>query len=175
MILEETTLSCDIAKVHIGSVWTRHDTGKVIDIQGTSIRIRNAAGQEWTITDTLVESQFSFADQHDQEVKVTRTEMINILKNCRQTAMTVVYHKKPDEGIIAKAVASGQGDLTDKQWKSVVKRLIQGEERTMIGCHYGGFDDHERLKFQEAGVGIRLVDTRTLMSVIVKRVFYRLK
>ncbi|KKM21312.1 hypothetical protein LCGC14_1636700 [marine sediment metagenome] len=173
--VKEDTNRCDLSKIDIGSVFTRHDSGKVTGIRGDIVDLKNDAGQEWNITASLVEAQFCFADQADQEIKVTRTEMIKILKDNPQTAMTVVYHKKPDAGVVAKGVNHGQGTMSDRAWKSAVKKLIGGEERTMIGHHYGVMDTHDRLQFREHGKGSRNVDTRTLTSVIVRRVRYGLK
>lgn len=173
--VQETTDRCDISKLSIGSVWTRHDSGKVTSIVGNTIYVKNDKGDEWNLTASLVASQFSFADQYDEELKVTRTEMISILKDNPQTAITVVYRKKPDEGIIADALADGQEDMTPAAWKSKVKQLIAGEERIMVGHHYGQMDVHDRLMFREHGKGHRLVDTRTLKSIIVNKARYTLK
>ena len=167
---QETTDRCDTNKIKVGSVWTRHDSGKVTDIQGNSIFVKNDKGDEWSLTANLVASQFSFADQDDQEIKVTRTEMIAILKDNAQTAMTVVYKKKADAGVVADELAAGQGEVNNRAWKSRVKALIEGEERTMVGHHYGNMDSHDRLVFREHGKGTRLVDTRTLQSILVNRI-----
>jgi len=173
--VKETTDRCDIDKVGVGSIWTRHDSGEVTEKVGNRIYVKNNKGDSWELTDTLVSSQFSFADQHEEEEKITRTEMINILKGNRQTAMTVVYHKKPDGKKLAAKLKDGQGTMTDRAWLIQMNKLILGEERTMIGHHYGSFDEHERLRFKEHGKGQRLVDTRTLKRVIVNCVDYTLK
>lgn len=173
--VKESTDRCEIAKIEIGSVWTRHDAGEVTKIEGNTIHVKNNKGDVWTLSDTLVSSQFSFADQYDEGIKVTRTEMIAILKANRQTAMTVVYHKKPDGKLIAREIADGQGDLTDRNWLIKVNKLIKGEVRTMIGHHYGSFDEHERLRFNEHSKGPRLIDTRTLVKVVVNQVEYMIK
>lgn len=172
---QETTDRCDIDKVQVGSVWTRHDSGKVIGIRGHKIDLRNDAGDTWEITSSLVERQFSFADQHEQKIAVSRTEMIGILKANVQTAMTVVYRKKPDAKAAAKELAGGQGSMTTRSWNKMVRDLFEGEERTMVGHHYGEMDSHDRLKFREHGKGHRLVDTRTLKKLIVNRIEYVLK
>lgn len=173
--VKETTDRCDIAKIDIGSVWTRHDSGEVTGIEGNNVFLKNNKGDTWSISKTLVSSQFSFADQSDETIKVTRTEMIAILKANRQTAMTVVYHKKSDGKVISKLVKDGQQDLSDRAWLVKINKMIIGEERTMIGHHYGSFDEHERLRFREHGKGQRLIDTRTLKQVIVNQVNYTIK
>jgi len=173
--VQETNDRCDVSKVQIGDVWTRHDSGKVVGIRGHKIDLKNDNGDTWEISDSLVAKQFSFANQSDEEIKVSRTEMINILKDKKMTAMTVVYDKKPKESEVAKILATGQGDMAPRTWTSFVKKAIAGEERTMIGYHYGVMDDFDRLKFIEHGKGHRLVDTRTLKMLRVNRVTYVLK
>jgi hypothetical protein len=173
--VKETTDCCDIDKVQVGSVWTRHDSGEVTKIEGNTIHVKNNKGDVWTLTAPLVSSQFSFADQYEQEVKVSRTEMIGILKLNRQTAMTVVFHKKPDGKAISKELAAGQGEMSDRAWLIKINKLIAGEERTMIGHHYGSMDAHDRLQFREHGKGNRLVDTRTLTELVVNQVRYVIK
>ena len=172
---KESTDRCDVSKIGVGSIWTRHDAGEVTSIVGNTIYLKNNKGDEWNITAPLVASQFSFADQYDEDIKITRTEMIGILKLNRQTAMTVVYHKKPDGKIIAKELATGQDVITDRNWLIKINKLILGEERTMIGHHYGSFDEHERLRFREHGKGQRLIDTRTLKMIIVNQIRYTIK
>jgi len=171
----ETTDRCDVSKVKVGSVWTRHDSGKVVDIRGNNIDVKNDKGDTWQISANLVASQFSFADQSDEGIQINRTEMIALLKKHTQTAMTVTYHKKPDPKAIAKALADGQGGMTTRQWNKVVKDLVSGEERTMIGHHYGVMDTHDRLQFREHGKGHRLIDTRTITRLTVNRINYTLR
>ena len=163
---------CDTSKIKIGSVWTEHDIGEVVNIIGNKAYVKSAVGKEYEISISLVERLFSFADQYDEEVKVSRTDLIKIVKAAPQTAMTVTFCKKPDAKIIAKELSAGQSGMGDTIWASKVKKLIAGEQRTMVGQHFGVFDEHERLKFQEYGKGPRLVDTRTLSMVIVNRVKY---
>ena len=173
--VKESTDRCDIDKVRVGSVWTRHDSGYVTKIEGNTIHVKNNKGDEWSLTAPLVSSQFNFADQADENIKVSRTEMINIIKDNRQTAMTVTYHKKPDGKVVSKLLKDGQGDMTDRNWLIHINKIVLGEERVMIGHHFGSFDEHERLRFREHGKGQRLVDTRTLTELTVNRVNYTLR
>jgi hypothetical protein len=45
----------------------------------------------------------------------------------------------------------------------------------MIGFHNNGYDEHGRLKFQEAGIGQRLIDPRTIRWAVVNGVKYVVK
>jgi hypothetical protein len=172
----ETTNRCDHRKIRAGSVFSRHSHGTVVRVdydprvRDTVFTLRNETGFEWDIKGAnILEAEFSFADQFDNEVKESRTDVNKILAENRSTAMTVVYNKKPDPEHVAKELATGRGSMSEKEFEKKVAALMEGEERTIIGHHTGVFDDHQRLKFYEAGVGPRLVDTRTVKSVTVGR------
>ena len=172
---DETTRRCNADKVGIDSFFTRHSSGKVISRGTGSFKLRNSEGVEWSIDANILEQEFTFADQYECEEKISRTALIEIIVQAPRTAMTVQFNKKPKHLDVAKALACGQGELTDRQWNAAVKKEVAGEERTMVGHHYGKFDEHQRLKFNEAGVGMRLVDLRTVNWAIINQVEYTVK
>jgi hypothetical protein len=173
---EETTNRCDSKKITVGAIWSRHSYGKVVGRRGDEFTLRDETGFEWDVRGAnIMEAQFSFADQIEQEIMESRSAINEILLANRGIAMTVCFKKKPKHTDIAKALADGQGDLTARQWSKKVKDLTEGEERVMIGHHAGSLDEHQRLKFTETGVGQRLVDTRTTQWVICDRIKYVVK
>lgn len=91
------------------------------------------------------------------------------------SASPATANKAPDEAEVAKTLAAGQGELSDRAWKSKVKTALEGEERTMIGYHESALDERGRLKFYEHGNGFRLVDPRRLNWLIVRRARYEIK
>ena len=173
----ESTHRCDARKVQVGSCFSRHSHGTVVAINGDIYTLRNNLGNEWDIKGSnILEWEFSFADQFDQEVKESRTRINEILQENSHTAMTIVFNKKPDPKVIAKETADGKPkDMTDRAWQTKINALVAGEERTMVGYHTSTFDEHQRLRFFEQGKGPRLVDTRTIKQVIVDRTKYVVK
>lgn len=171
----ESTERCNPAKIAVGSVFSRHSFGKVVAVDPYRIRLKNEKGFEWEIGHEIVRQELSFADQFEVTKPVSRTEAINALTEHSHTAMTVVFRKKPDAKAVAELLKGGQGKDSDKQWKAKVTDAIDGEQRTMIGYHSNVFDEHRRLWFTEIGVGPRLVDPRTIESIIVDRVRYEVK
>lgn len=166
----------DHNKVKVGSFFNSFVTGTVVSIKGRNYNVRTTEGGTFTIEGhELVDEQFAFADQHEQVLKVSQTEMIEALMNAPRCAMTVNFNKQPDEGEVAKTLAAGQGTDSDRVWKSKVKLAMEGEERTMIGYHERSLDDRGRLKFYESGTGFRLVDPRRLNWLVVNRVRYEIK
>lgn len=173
----ETTRRCDLSKVKEGSVFSRHSFGKVIAIHRglNRIELRNSEGLQWHVDGTILEQEFSFADQSDGTEEVSRTDAIKVITENPRTAMTINYNKKADPKVVAKELAAGQGNLSAKEWNAKVSSLMDGEERTMIGWHYNSFDAHGRLNFIEEAQGPRLVDPRTVNWVVVNRKRYNVK
>jgi len=173
---EETTTRCDAQHIAIGSVWSRHSYGTVVGRVGQRFTLRSDDGFEWDVDgDNIMEAQFSFADQHTQEILESRSSINEIIMANRGIAMTICFKKKPNMKEVAKALKGGQGSLSDRAWNKQVKDLNEGEERIMIGHHSGVVDEHQRLKFIESGKGPRLVDTRTTQWVVVDRTRYVVK
>jgi hypothetical protein len=176
----ENTNRCDATKIKVGSVASRHSHVQILGVTphpaGMIFTMRDETGFEWDIKGAnIMEAQFSFADQFENEVKTSRTEINKVLVENRSTAMTVVYTKKPDAERVAKELATGRGSDSEKDFLKKVEALMEGEERTMVGHHSGGFDEHQRLMFIEHGTGPRLVDTRTIKNLTVNRVRYTVK
>jgi hypothetical protein len=172
----ESTTRCRASKIAIGSVWSRHSHGVVTGRVGQRFTLRDETGFEWDVDGAnIVENQFSFADQFEQEIKESRSKINEVILENRGIAMTVCFKKKPKTNEMAKALSDGQGDLSDRAWNKKVKDLTEGEERVMIGHHSGTLDEHQRLKFIESGKGPRLVDTRTTQWIVVDRTKYVVK
>lgn len=173
----ETTRRCDITKVKEGDVFSRHSFGKVIAIHRglNRIELRNSEGLQWHVDATILEQEFSFGNQYDGEEEVSRTDAIKAMMENPRTAMTINFNKKADPKTVAKELAAGQGAMSAKEWNAKVSALMDGEERTMIGWHFGGMDAHGRLNFIEEANGPRLIDPRTINYVIVGRKRYNVK
>lgn len=173
----ETTRRCDLSKVQVGAVFSRHSFGKVMAIHRgmNRIELRNSEGLQWTVDGTILEQEFSFAEQHEGVEDVSRTDAIKAVLENPRTAMTINFNKKADPKVVAKELAAGQGSLSAKDWNAKVSSLMDGEERTMIGWHFGGVDPHGRLNFIEEANGPRLIDPRTINYVVVGRKRYNVK
>lgn len=177
---------CDQKKVKVGSIFSRHSHGVVegfIDhpTGGRFAQLRNSGGFQWQVAINVLEQEFAFADQFDSEETLSRTKTNEIIKDNPGTAMTIVYNKKPNAKDAAKALEAGKGGMTQKEWVKVVEEAQTGAVRTMVGHHSLHFDDHQRLRFIEqenaksGNPEARLVDLRTIQSLIVNRIKYTVK
>lgn len=164
-----------------GDKWSRHSYGEVVDMRHGSVTVKNDAGLEWSIDESLFEKEFNVADQYGRIEHVTRTKMVETIVAAARLAMTVHFRKKPDP----KTLTSLVNDLLDgkmerpgpRKLTSLLKEATAGEERTMIGRHYGTSDEFGRLQFtaMEKDGGLRLIDPRTVEWAIIDGVKYELK
>jgi len=178
----EIAQRCDATKIKVGDIYSRHSFGTVKQIEKvydhvtrrniTMLTIENSNGNSWQIGADIAALEFSIASQFEDEEKVSRTRMIEIMLEHPRTAMTINFNKKPKVEDVAKALQEGKTG-TAKDWKALVKEQLEGAERTMLGYHVCSFDEHRRLRFQDAEAkGQRLVDPRTLNWLVVDRVKY---
>lgn len=175
----EQTKRCDTSKIKVGSTFSRHSFGTVTKFGGNSIYLKNTEGYEWSITADIVEQEFCFADQYDEEEKASRTAVIEVITDNPATAMTICFNKKPDPKAVAKLLKEGQGEDSARAWNKKVKLAIGGAECTLVGYHTGSFDEHRRLRFHkmnaDGGTDFRLVDPRTINWIICARKKYIVK
>lgn len=178
----ETTARCDYSKVKVGSVYSRHSFGKVVQKTHDQVLIENSNGDRWTIGASIIALEFTFADQFDDEEQVSRTAMIELMLDHPRTAMTINFNKKvkPNDNadqileLINQAIKDGKAPTKTAVRKLAAEQQV-GEERVMVGYHNRSFDEHGRLRFQESDKGQRLVDPRTLNSVVLNRTKYTIK
>ena len=175
MTVAETTRRCKASDIKEGDIFTRHSFGKVVKrFHDNRFRVKNSEGMEWEIDAGILESEFSFADQHEVTETCSRTRIIEVLRSYPRTAMTVCFRKKLDPETVANQLQDANRS-TDPVWLKAVKKALEGETRIMIGQHTNTFDAHSRLKFTEAGKGFRLIDTRTIEWLVVDQMKYVVK
>jgi len=164
-----------------GDKWSRHSYGEVVDSNRQSVLVKNENGLEWSIDAGLFEKEFNVADQFQSVVKVNRTEMVEKIVASARLVMTVNFRKKPEHKTLVETVTRLlDGELSrpkPRALSSLLRDATAGEERTMVGRHYGTTDDFGRLQFtaMERGRGLRLIDPRTVEWAIIDSVKYELK
>lgn len=159
---------CDVSQVKIGTVYSCHSYGKVTEIDDGVIKLKNEYGFELEVDPSVFEAEYSTADQSVVDESVTRTELLKILTRECRIAMTVHFRKKLKPNSVAEALVGGIGTESQQTWLKKVAKALEGEERTMLGYHFGNFDLHGRLQFYEDGK-MKLIDPRTIEWVIVDR------
>ncbi len=162
-------------------------------IQGNKVQLVNDFGEKIVVDDKYVEKCLVSSDEFTEEKTMSRTDITNLFLSSTNTALTVNYNKQVNETEVKKklhALYPNKGHImseTDfkKEVDKALKVALEGEERTMVGRHYGSQDEFGRIRFidmeqekdnsKEYDTRQRLVDPRTLNWMILKGVKYIVK
>lgn len=157
-------------------------------IVGDKVQLLNDNDERIVVDSNYVNTQLSSASQSTKQESVTRTEMAEILMKNARTAITVNYNKQVKPEDIQKELQEAYENSTPKEFstkmKAAVKRGLSGEERTMVGRHYGSVNEFGRLQFvdmeevRKPGAydnRLKQVDPRTLNWMIVNDTKYTIK
>jgi len=175
--------SCNASRLKAGDKFSRISYGEVVSKQFGEIRVRNEDGFTWSIGSNIVEKEFTIADQYEKTEKVTRTQMVDLIKKSARVVMSITFRKKPEHKDLVDAV---EMLITEHATKKIGRRTLSaqlkvataGKERTIVGRHTGAVDDFGRICFtdMEAADGrLRTVDPRTVDRCIIENVCYEVK
>jgi hypothetical protein len=163
-------------------------------IVGDKLYVVNEDNERIELPKKYVEKCLVTSDNVETTQTMSRTDLTNLFLSSSNVVMTVTYNKKVDEKEVEKAVAAlypnkGGKILSEadfkKQVSSLLKTALDGEERTMVGRHYGNQDEFGRVRFidmeitkdpkKDYDTRQRLVDTRTISCLILRGVKYCVK
>jgi len=166
----------------------------VEQIKGNKVQVKNEDGELIVLPSDYVEKCLVSSDEVQTTKTMSRTDLTNLFLSASNVAMTVTYHKKVDEKEVEKQVAAlypnkGGKILSEADFKkkvsALLKSALEGEERTMVGRHYGTQDEFGRVRFidmevakdpaKEYDTRQRLVDTRTITCLILRGIKYCVK
>ncbi len=166
-------------KIEIGTYLSETQYYKVIEKNVNSIKVSNERGFEFTISADIVEEGMLSANQFDKEVKTSRTEIINILENAKDTVFTVNFNKLPtDKSVLEKLKDVKVTDLADvSTMKQLSKQFMLGEDRTLIGHLSYTEPKMGRSSVIDLDIPLgqhrgRLVDHRTINWLMINNVKY---
>lgn len=162
---------------------------KVEKIVGDRVQLQVDNGESVILNQGYVDSLLTSADQFEKTEKVTRTEMSEILLSHPRTAVTVSFNKQVESASVVTEIQEAYSNTAPKDLpatlKKVVAKALVGEERLIVGRHYGGQDEYGRLPFVDMNIDrdfsksydnrLRKVDTRTLNWIIVDNTKYIVK
>ena len=177
------TKKCNSRKLKAGDHWSRNSYGKVVAVHHDEIVVENDQGTCWAIDPPLFEGEFNTADQFTDTQKITRTDMVKKIVSSARVVMTIFFRKKPEHKTLVDAVEdlmSQRQPLSRRALSKKLKEATAGEERTMVGRHYGTTDEFGRIQFLDvegsgSGTGLKTVDPRTVEWCIIENVRYEVK
>ena len=179
-------------ELKVGEVLSETQFYTVDKVKGDKVQLSTDSGENIVVNKTYAESFLASSAQHTSVEKITRTELTEKVVTSPRIAMTVNFNKKVDIKDVKKALHAlypnkGGRIASEAAFKKNVNKAIdlKGEERTMIGRHYGTTDSTGRLQFvdmkaiRKVGVDYdsrqRLVDPRTLNWAIIAGIKYQVK
>lgn len=177
------------SKLKVGEVLSEAQYYKVVKIVGDKAQLVNDHSENIVVDNKYVDNSLISASQFEKEEKVNKTELATIFISNPSVVMETNFNKKVDEKEVLAQVMSeiSNAKLSDieKAVKAAIKKSINGEPRTMIGRHFGDYNELGRVNFidmnevkdpnKEYDSRQRQVDPRTLNYIILKGVKYSLK
>lgn len=174
---------CLLSKIKRGDKLSVTYYLNVINKNSNSIDVEDQTGAKFAIQGKeLIEETLNSADQFTEVKNVSRTEVIEILEGAGDTVFQVTFLKQATEETVAEALGHlSVADLTTpKTLKKHLKSILLGEERKLIGHLLHGEPKMGRTQVVDLEVpkgqhNIRLVDNRSISSLILKGVKYTVK
>ncbi len=166
----------------------------VEQIKGEKVQLKNDAGELIVVDKPYVESCLATSDQVTETKKMSRTDLANLFLSSPNIICSVNFNTKVDQKEVLKQLVElypnkggkilSQADY-EKAINKALKSALVGEERTMVGRHYGSQDEFGRISFidmeekkdatKDYDTRSRKVDPRTLNWLILRGVKYEAK
>lgn len=170
--------------------FSRHSFGEVVSETAHDVTVQNTDGVKWSVSRKIFDEEFDLSDEILQTRQVIRSELSEILFRHSYTIMTVEFSKQVKEKDVKKKLHDlypNKGSIISefefkRKCDLILEEVLKGEKRILVGYHTGKVDNNGRVFFFDMEAKdptgkpeFRLVDTRTLDSVIVKGIKYILK
>jgi hypothetical protein len=175
--------------IKVGDVCSETQFYTVEKVNSTDVVLKNDDGESITVGKDYAEMFLSSASESFSEEKLSRTELIEKFLISTGVALTANFNKQVKEADVVKEIQESYENSTPKDFttklKKSVKKALEGEERVMIGRHWGSKDEFGRIHFTDMQIQKdtsksydtrqRLVDPRTLNWFVCRGVKYSVK
>lgn len=179
----------DFKKLKAGTKLSESSYYTVEKVSGDEAQLLTDTGDNVVIDKLYIEKLMITADQFTKTEILNRTDAIQKFLANPGIVMTVNFNKQVKDTDVITEITSAYENSTPKTFEDAVKKAIkkgmQGEERTMVGRHFGELNEFGRVNFIDmeapsaAGKSydsrLRQVDPRTINWFIVKEVMYKVK
>lgn len=185
-----------LKSLKVGSILSENSYFKILAVNSNNITVQDINGVKSNIGNDYVEQVLDVADYFTTEEKKTKTELADLLINNPRVAMTVAFYKQ-DTPKTAKAykaekdakinqiINASLGNtqkLLEELVDNPILKYVPGALRVIKGFHRSSdVDELGRITFidmeldGEIDSRKRLIDTRTIQSIIFNNVKYNLK
>jgi len=152
-----------------------------VDKENCKVVTPNNTTNELTMSRDIMEYEMDSGTLFDKEEKLSRSNIIELMINAKESVMTVTFHKQLDESFISEALSAAPKDTWGNatKLKALSKEITHGKECTMT-CFLSkseGKLGRSRVIDLNApwGMNYRQVDHRTVTSLVLKNVKYTVK
>lgn len=187
-------MSTKFENVKEGQKFSETQYYSVEKIKGNQVQLKTDLGEHVVVSKEYVEACLISAHDFSIEKVVSKTEAATIFVANPGVVMSVNFNKKVDEKAVRETINDlypnkGGKMLSEANFKKKVsaamKGLLEGEERTMVGRHFGELNGLGRVNFIDMEVEKdttksfdnrqRQIDPRTINWMIIKGVKYKVK
>lgn len=182
-------MQTEFNKLKQGDVLGESQFYTVVSLTSDSAHLKNDYGDVITVNKDYVESCIISANQYTEEKVVNKTDIASLFINHPNIVMTVSFQKQVKEVDVTAEILEAYQNSTPKEFetklKKAVKKGLNGEERIMVGRHFGEINDLGRVNFVDMSLEkdstksydsrFRQVDPRTISWLILKGIKYIVK
>jgi hypothetical protein len=174
-----------------GNILSRTSYMEVLNTNNVETEVTNGS-KRWNISNDILINESKSATWYNEEKFLSRSSICEILEQTNGAVFTVTFTKQVDEEeanvkmlkyIKKLTIARCKEDLSGLDSNEIVKDILKGEERTLIGYLIDTKQEFGRykvidleLQFKDSSkYNIRQVDSKTISELIFNGVKYKVK
>lgn len=161
---------CEVSRLKTGDRLSRTSYMEVLGTSMGKINVKNQAGVDWFIDAHIVAKECYTAHQYDEEIRMTRTELIELFSKVGDKIFTVNFLKQAKVEDVFDAICNKGKLISNKETKKLLKEGMAGEPRTLIGYSLEtetGMGRTLVVDLEAEGHNVRQIDHRTINWLIV--------
>lgn len=153
----------------------------ITDKDNAQVATPQNSSMELTMSRDILEYEMNSATLYDKEEKISKTNIIELLVNARETIFTVTFHTQVNDKWVKEVLSNAEKEhfTNDKKMKELGKKVVAGKQTEMT-CFLTSTDGKlGRSSVMDLkapwGMNFRQIDHRTVESLILKNVKYVVK